>query len=513
MPGAGIQAAEITRHKIDPMTTTTPPPLQITLTDGTLRSFTSEFTIGRNADCDISIQDHVVSRNHADVSWDGSQWWIEDRQSANGVFIDDQRIRRAALFGAGRIQLGSGGPTLHFLVIKPEDAPPVDPPTESPPQFDTVTTTPSAEGEQPSLDHVKDHYFGKMPDQEVGEHTIMVRRAFAEVQKKQRMTFGIIIGVVVLLLIVTGGVAWYKHAQVVEQRRLAVDVFYGMRALEMELVQLRATAAELKSKIVEKQVETVKAQQQKLEQSYDRYMTSLNVYGKGLSEKEKLIMRMAHRFGECEINMPDGFVQTVDAYIANWQSRKRLTRVIQRASRQGYIAKIVNVLTNEGLPGQFFYLAVQESNLNLRAVGPPTRFGIAKGMWQFIPSTAEKYGLRTGPLKDEAVVDPLDDRHDFTKSTRAAARYLRDIYTTDAQASGLLVMASYNWGERRVVKRIQALPANPQERNFWKLITAYREDIPDETYDYVFSIFSAAVIGENPRLFGFDFDNPLSLAN
>lgn len=340
---------------------------------------------------------------------------------------------------------------------------------------------------------------------------MLVRRAFAEVQRKQRLTFGIIIGVVVLLLIVTGGVAWYNHAQVVEQRRLAVDVFYGMRTMEMALVKLRAKAAELKSTAVERQMEAVKAQQQKLEQSYDRYMDSLDVYGKGLSEKEKLIMRMANRFGECEINMPDGFVQTVDAYIANWQSGKRLSRVIQRARRQGYIPEILDALAAQGLPEQFFYLAVQESNLNDKAVGPPTRFGIAKGMWQFIPVTAEKYGLRIGPLTDEAVVDPLDERHDVAKSTRAAARYLRDIYTTDAQASGLLVMACYNWGERRVLDRIQTLPANPQERNFWKLITVYREDVPDETYDYVFSIFSAAVIGENPRLFGFNFDNPLDV--
>jgi membrane-bound lytic murein transglycosylase D len=257
----------------------------------------------------------------------------------------------------------------------------------------------------------------------------------------------------------------------------------------------------------------VENQKEKLEQSYNRYVEGLNVYSKGLNEKEKIILRMAHRFGECEINMPKGFADEVMGFIAKWQSGQRLANVIARAKRLGYIPRIVRAMAEQQLPPQFFYLAVQESNLNHRAVGPPTRFGIAKGMWQFIPSTAEKYGLRTGPLKDEPLADPLDEREDFAKSTTAAAQYIRDLYTTDAQASGLLVMASYNWGERRVVELIQSLPANPQERNFWQLITKYRNKIPDETYTYVFSIFAAAVIGENPRLFGFDFDNPLSLPN
>ncbi len=52
------------------------------------------------------------------------------------------------------------------------------------------------------------------------------------------------------------------------------------------------------------------------------------------------------------------------------------------------------------------------------------------------------------------------------------------------------------------------MPEDPRERNFWKLLTKYRERIPQETYDYVFSIVSAAVIGEAPELFGFDFDVP-----
>ncbi len=492
------------------------PKLTITLENqavGSLpRTFDRAFTIGRHADCDFCIPDGVISRRHVDVFWENRQWWIKDLGSANGVIIGGQRIQQAVLSGSGRIQLGPGGPTLFFSVetpaVEPSDRQPA--PSTQLRAAEPGQALPSS-GEQPSLDHYKDHYFGKTLDGTAGEHTMMVRRAFVEVQQKQRMTYGLIIGLVVLLLVATGGVAWYKHSQVVEQQALATEVFYTLRKLEIDLIKFRVEAQKRKSLEAKKQIDAVRNQKQKLEQSYDRYMSSLDIYSKGLSAKEKIIMRMAHRFGECEINMPDGFVEEVSAFIENWQSSKRLSRVIRRAKRQGYIPKILEALEEEDLPAEFFYLAVQESNLNHKAVGPPTRFGIAKGMWQFIPSTASRYGLRVGPLHGEPVEDPLDERHDFAKSTRAAASYLRDIYTTDAQASGLLVMASYNWGERRVVKLIQTMPENPQERNFWQLITEYRKKVPDETYDYVFSIFTAAVIGENPRLFGFDFDNPLLL--
>ena len=71
-------------------------------------------------------------------------------------------------------------------------------------------------------------------------------------------------------------------------------------------------------------------------------------------------------------------------------------------------------------------------------------------------------------------------------------------------------MACYNWGENQVLPLVRSMPANPRERNFWQLLKQHRQQIPQETYDYVFYIISAAVIGENPRLFGFDFDNPLA---
>jgi membrane-bound lytic murein transglycosylase D len=486
--------------------------IRIRLTDERVFQFTQKFTIGRHSDSAICIINRVVSRRHAEILPENGQWWIHDLQSANGIFMDGQRIQRAILSGSGQVRLGDGGPPLFFDVELPLDMPQVAPLSSHTPPAETESKKNPSE-DLPSLDHYKHRYFDKTSDMSSGTHTMMIRLAYAEVQKKQRISYGVIMGLLVLLLIITGSVAWYKHDQIVEQKKLASEVFYTMRALEIDLIKLQMEAARQNFLEARKQIEAVKDRKNGLELSYGRYVDSLGVYGKGLSKKEKIIMHMAHRFGECEINMPDSFVREVSKFIEKWQSSKRLSLVIRRARQQGYIPRIIEALIDADLPPQFLYLAVQESNLNHRAVGPPTRWGFAKGMWQFSPSTAERYGLRLGPLKNEPEVDALDERHDFTKSTIAAASYLRDIYTTDAQASGLLVMASYNWGERRVIKLLQKMPENPQERNFWQLLTHYPNSLPDETYDYVFSIFSAAVIGENPRLFGFDFDNPLILTN
>jgi membrane-bound lytic murein transglycosylase D len=119
--------------------------------------------------------------------------------------------------------------------------------------------------------------------------------------------------------------------------------------------------------------------------------------------------------------------------------------------------------------------------------------------------------LRIGPRAGAPGVDPADERMNWQKATGAAATYVKDIYATDAQASGLLVMASYNWGEHRIIDLLRTMPSNPRDRNFWQLLAKHQ--VPLQTYDYVFNIVSAAVIGENPRLFGFDFDSPLKFVN
>jgi membrane-bound lytic murein transglycosylase D len=260
------------------------------------------------------------------------------------------------------------------------------------------------------------------------------------------------------------------------------------------------------------QVRSYLERRRELENNYDRFLAGLKLYGGNLTEEERLILRVTRLFGECELVAPREYLAEVGRYIKRWQSTGRYIRAIRLAQEKGYIRKIAEEFITHNLPPQFIYLAMQESDFDPFIAGPPTPYGHAKGMWQFIPETGARYGLAIGPLAKFQRPDPADDRSNWEKATRAAARYIKDIYATDAQASGLLVMASYNWGEGRVIKRIKRMPENPRERNFWKLLELHRNEVPDQTYDYVFSIVSAAVIGENPRLFGFPFDNPLVAA-
>jgi len=340
----------------------------------------------------------------------------------------------------------------------------------------------------------------------------MVRRAYAKVQKKQKRKYGGIIALVTCLCLIAGGVALYKHLQIQKQKELAAEIFYNMKALELQLAEVRRIARDKKDEQTLAKLSEYSERQKELEANYNRYVQSLKIYKKTMPADQRLILKMARIFGECEINVPDEFTQEVLKYIDKWKATKRYHRAIIRATEKGYVQTIAQTMAANDLPPHFFYLAMQESNFNVQAVGPKTRWGIAKGMWQFIPDTAKRYGLSIGPLADQRKPDPKDDRHNFQKATRAAASYLRDIYDTDAQASGLLVMASYNWGENRVIKLIRKMEANPRQRNFWNLLVNYKKKMPKETYDYVFYIFSAAVIGQDPKLFGFDLDNPLAPA-
>jgi peptidoglycan lytic transglycosylase D len=482
--------------------TASPPSLKVSFGDSTDQQclhFSLPFRIGRANECEVCLKDDYVSRVHAEVAFENGSWWVRDLQSSNGIYVDDNRVDRTPITRPTLIRLGIEGPQISL-----------EPELFSPAGILPANKMKSA-GSGTILRQYVDHYFSKSADNApAGEHTVNVRRAFAKVQMQQKRTFGWIIAALLLVAVGAGGYALYERRQLQRQRALAEDLFYAMKSLDLDIANLQRAVSESDNPQGAQLVRRYSSRRKEMRDNYEQYLATLHIYDQKTTEEQRILLRVARIFGECELEMPRDFEAEVNKYIKYWQRSGRLAAAIRTAQQNGYVDTISKELLDHGLPPQFFYLALQESNFDPYVSGPVTRKGIAKGMWQFVPETAIKYGLKVGPLADLRRPDPSDERDQYEKATKAAARYLKDLYSTDAQASGVLVMACYNWGEDQVLPLVRNMPPNPRERNFWRLLAHHRDQIPQETYDYVFYIVSAAVIGENPRLFGFDFDNPLA---
>jgi len=159
---------------------------------------------------------------------------------------------------------------------------------------------------------------------------------------------------------------------------------------------------------------------------------------------------------------------------------------VGRAGR--YLGMIRDVLKRRGLPEELAYTAMIESGFNPVAV---SRVG-AKGLWQFMASTARRYGLRVDGW--------IDERLDPEKSTVAAASYLRDLH--NQFGSWALAQAAYNAGEVKVTRAIRATGSS----DFWAL--AQTNHLRRETKEFVPQIHAATLIGEDPARYGFEFTEP-----
>ena len=437
--------------------------------------FANEVIIGRHLSCNIVIEEEGVSRQHLKLYPASENWVAEDMDSANGVFHQnqhrDQQIKSLQLHKKTTLTLGPNGAE--------------------------ILLEPVAEKSETAI-----------ADKNQGEHTRLIHTLVKKQQKKHllRTTLLALISGIIIAALVT--VIVQQKQTIGESKSIAVDLFYDMKALEVTLarteVQVRKSGSISAIADVRKRRKELSA----MKQRYQSYLDEISVSNKTQMTKEDVILKVAGDFGESELELPEGFIEEVLLYVDKWKSSNRLKNVLSRIDREGRKQIVLDTLRDYGLPEQFMYLPLQESNYQLRAIGPETYAGIAKGAWQFIPSTATEYGLKIGPLAAVREYDPEDERFEFESATAAAVKYLYDIYSTEAQASGLLVMASYNWGHNKVRKLVKKMPPNPRDRNFWKLIQ--NNKLPEETYDYVFRIFSAAVIGENPKLFGFDFEKPIS---
>ncbi len=174
----------------------------------------------------------------------------------------------------------------------------------------------------------------------------------------------------------------------------------------------------------------------------------------------------------------------VERWINHFKEEGRPTFMKWLARSQAYRELVVPLLVKEGLPPEFFFLAMIESGFSNTAASSKR----ATGTWQFMSGTAKLYDLRIDHW--------VDERRDPVKSTVAAARYLRDLYAMFGD--WYLAMAAYNAGPGKVKRAIRS--AGTQD--FWALVkTPY---LRPETKNYVPKMLAALNLSINAKDHGFD---------
>lgn len=158
-----------------------------------------------------------------------------------------------------------------------------------------------------------------------------------------------------------------------------------------------------------------------------------------------------------------------------WQSQTVL--FIKRANR--YFPIIEPILKENGVPDDFKYLALIESNLMVRAQSPSG----AVGFWQFLKDTGKEYGLE--------VSEEVDERYHIEKATEAACKYLKKMH--DHYGSWALAAASYNAGRTGINRQLSRQKAD----NYFDLL------LNEETGRYVYRILAIKEILTHPESYGF----------
>ncbi len=176
----------------------------------------------------------------------------------------------------------------------------------------------------------------------------------------------------------------------------------------------------------------------------------------------------------------------IQQFINYYRGRGRSTMEVGLYRSGMFMRMARRIFRDEGIPENVAWLGQVESAWKPTAMS----WAAASGLWQFIPGTGARYGLRR--------TAHVDERNSFDEATRASARYLKFLF--NRYGNWELAIAGYNCGEGNVDRAIRRAGVH----NFW---AAYPY-LPRETRNYVPNILATILIANNPTQYGFGHVRP-----
>jgi hypothetical protein len=495
-----------------------------------------------------------VSGHHAVVYKSGDSIVVQDLQSTNGTFVNDERTAEQDLSQGDEIGFGKQGPRARLLISEEElsvhSPPPREPdtrtstgtrsrtvedrqdtnagdsaviggrPTGEPTSrekqriggasrrddsdpFAMVSGSATMELEQRLLEKnisaddlhglfKNEKRLGKIVDRGNIDQTqanmlLSMHGANRRIKKKNRTVLYSVIAVSVVVI------AYFAIRAFQYKQRLD----HGL-SLEQQLDSYEKLIAEYN-----KNPDENRDRLQALIDQFDSTKAKLSTVKEGLATRdvqkfysdpiERKVDEIMMRFGETDYHIPPEMLERVKHHIEVYSGRLKPTigRYLKR--REKYFPLIRKVFKEKNVPQELAYVSMLESGFNPMALSHAG----ARGLWQFMPHTGRRYGLR--------VNDKVDDRCDPTKATYAAAEYFRDLIAIfGSKRSVMLAMAAYNAGEGRVMGALRKIDNPLRDRDFWYI---YRMGyLAEETNEYIPRIVAMMIIDYNREMFGFEPD-------
>ncbi len=501
-------------------------------------------SIGRGSSNTVVLHsgEKLVSAHHAIIYKSPDKLLLQDMQSTNGSFINEEKIQERELLPNDIIGFGKKGPRLKLIKSETELVTKIEKQTNAAEdtksrtvgndeststKFQTSSTVNDIARESkiksslfeqsilenPSLTAKIENRLLKNNLGADDMHSLMKnsdrlekildRGKLSSTQssllvsaygavKKTRKQWILIVSIVSLLsiiIILFLGIRMFQYRQILNRGLSLEDkldfyerkIFQANNNPEINKKELAGLILELEE--TKKQLESVKEDLH--DNDFEKFYED---------ETEKFIDDIMVRFGETDYHIPPKMTERVKYHISVYSGKLKQTISRYLKRKRIYFPMINKIFKQNNLPIELSYISMLESGFNPKALSHAG----ARGLWQFMPNTGRNFGLT---INDEA-----DERCAPEKSTYAAAEYFKDLIGMfGGKSSVMLAMAAYNAGEGRIMSALRKIDDPMRNRDFWYI---YRMGyLAEETNEYIPRVLALMIIDEHPDIYGFGIDN------